>query len=590
MLDLLNGQITESQLHQDLGAKIGKISTIEGGLSDEIKDRVDAIKSVDDGLTQEIIDRENGDTETLGVITTYKKSNDTAVAAVQGEIETVVDKQSAMSTKLDGVYAVVTPLTADSNQWTADSGSKQAAAWTLQSAYATADMALSQKIDNVSATYADNLALVVENYYTKATTDQTIAQKITTFKSEVVDPALNQKADAGALQEITAIADVIDDKLQAASIKLDGVYAKVTPLTADSNSWTADSGTKSATAWTLQSAIVDGDSALSQRIDNLDANFKDSAAKIETVNRTFADENKALSGRIDTLDATMKEQSALVRKDIIAISEKNTSLAGTVENIQRSNGVTTDGIEVIKAVGDVERVKAEASKLRLDANITALNSLKLQIDTSISKIDDLVKELNLKISKETNAEIIAEYQNQISDLQTKKAEAVAERDGIPARIAKLQSDKATIDSLVKTESGIKGEYTIKMFGNNVIGGFGLALDKNNVFDFAIRADKFYIAPPEGTGKGVSPFMVLTSSQTINGTVVPAGTYIQSAYIHNGSIDIAKINKASITSLSALSANIGTLTTSDERGTFTYTGSKIELRDPQGRLLLEMGLL
>lgn len=437
VLDLLNGQITESQLYQDLGAKIGKISTIEGGLSQEIQDRnnainqetqnrITAIKSVSDGITQEIIDRKNGDTETLGVITTYKKSNDNAMAAVQSDINAITTAQSATASKLDGVYAVVTPLTADSNGWTADSGTKQA------------------------------------------------------------------------------------------------------------------------TAWTLQSAIVDGDSALSQRIDKLDANFKDSAAKIETVNRTFADENKALSGRIDTLNTTMQEQSALVRKDIIAISEKNTSLAGTVENIQRSNGVTADGIEVIKAVGDVERVKAEASKLRLDANITELNSLKLQIDTSISKIDDLVKELNLKISKETNAEIIAEYQNQISDLQTKKTEAVAERDGIPARIAKLKSDKATIDSLVKTESDIKSEYTIKMFGNNVIGGFGLALDKNNVFDFAIRADKFYIAPPDGTSKGDSPFMVLTSSQTINGTVVPAGTYIKSAYIHNGSIDSAKIANAAIT--------------------------------------------
>ena len=611
VLDLLNGQITESQLYQDLGTKIDKIGTIETGLSQEIKDRVDAqaqeaidrsnainqetqsriaaIKSVNDGITQEIIDRENGDTETLGVITTYKKSNDKAMAAVQSEIETIVDDQSAMSTKLDGVYAVVTPLTADSNQWTADSGSKQAAAWTLQSAYATADMALSQKIDNVSATYADNLALVVENYYTKATTNETIAQKISTFKSEVVDHELNKKADAGALEETTAKAKRIDGELQAVSIKLDGVYAKVTPLTADSNSWTADSGTKSATAWTLQSAIVDGDSALSQRIDNLDANFKDSAAEIETVNRTFADENKALSGRIDTLNTTMQEQSALVRKDIIAISDENTSLAGTVENIQRSNGVTTDGIEVIKAVGDVERVKAEASKLRLDANITELNSLKLQIDTSISKIDDLVKELNLKISKETNAEIIAEYQNQISDLQTKKAEAVAERDGIPARIAKLQSDKATIDSLVKTEIGIKSEYTIKMFGNNVIGGFGLALDKNNVFDFAIRADKFYIAPPDGTGKGVSPFMVLTSSQTINGTVVPAGTYIQSAYIHDGSIDVAKINKASITSLSALSANIGHFKSAESGARLEIKDSLLSVYDANNVLRVRLGL-
>ena len=138
-------------------------------------------------------------------------------------------------------------------------------------------------------------------------------------------------------------------------------------------------------------------------------------------------------------------------------------------------------------------------------------------------------------------------------------------------------------------NGLYAQYTVKVDVNGRVSGFGLA-SSSTQSDFAIRADKFYIAPPDGTGNGVSPFMVLTSSQTINGTVVPAGTYIQSAYIHNGSIDVAKINKASITSLSALSADIGTLTTSDSRGTFTYTGSKIELRDPQGRLLLEMGLL
>ena len=162
VLDLLNGQITESQLYQDLGAKIDKIGTIETGLSNEIKDRVNAIKSVDDGLTQEIIDRENGDTETLGVITTYKKSNDTAVAGVQGEIKTVVGNQSAMSKKLDGVYAVVTPLTADSNQWTADSGSKAAASWTLQSAIVDGDRVISERIDTVQTTVGQNTASIQE--------------------------------------------------------------------------------------------------------------------------------------------------------------------------------------------------------------------------------------------------------------------------------------------------------------------------------------------------------------------------------------------------------------------------------------------
>ena len=277
VLDLLNGQITESQLYKDLGAKIGKISTIENGLSNEIQNRVDAVKSVDDGIAQEIIDRKNGDTETLGVITTYKKSNDTAMAAVQNEIKTVVGNQSTMSTKLDGVYAVVTPLTADSNQWTADSGSKAAA------------------------------------------------------------------------------------------------------------------------SWTLQSAIVDGD--------------------------------RVISERIDTVQTTV-------------------------------NGNT-----------------------------------------------------------------------------------------------------ATIQTQQQSINGLYAQWTVKVDVNGRISGIGLASD-NNVSDFAIRADKFYIAPPEGTSKGDSPFMVLTSSQTINGTVVPAGTYIKSAYIHNGSIDSAKIANAAITNAKIgvgeiTSAKIGT---------------------------------
>lgn len=467
VLDLLNGQITESQLHQDLGAKIAKVSTIETGLSQEIQNRVDAqaqeaidrsnaisqetqsriaaIKSVSDGLTQEIIDRKNGDTNTLQVINTYKASNDNALAAVRTDVNAVTTAQSATASKLDGVYAIVTPLTADSVLWTADSGTKTATAWTLQSAYATADMALSQKIDNVSSTYNDslasvqretktvsdkysalatdvniikaaqsgNLALVMDNYYTKATTDQTIAQKISTFKSEVVDPALNKKADAGALQETTAKADRIAGQLQAASTKLDGVYARVVPLTADSNSWTADSSSKQATAWTLQSAIVDGDSALSSRIDVLTASVDSNSAAITSEQTARVNADSALSSRIDTVQTTV-------------------------------NGNT----------------------------------------------------------------------------------------------ASIQTQQQSIN-------GLYAQYFVKLDVNGRVSGFGLA-SSSTQSDFAIRADKFYIAPPSGTGKGDSPFMVLTSSQTVNGTTVPAGTYIKSAFIQEGSIDSAKIANAAIT--------------------------------------------
>ena len=336
VLDLLNGQITESQLYQDLGDKIGKIGTIEMGLSNEIKDRADAIKSVNDGITQEVIDRKNGDDSTLEVITTYKTSNDNALAGVQSDVKTVTTAQSATATKLDGVYA------------------------------------------------------------------------------------------------------------------------RVVPLTADSNSWTADSGTKQATAWTLQSAIVDGDSALSSRIDVLTASVDSNAASITSEQTARVNADSALSSRVDTVQTTVDDNTA-----------------------------------------------------------------------------------------------------------------------------SIQTQQQSIN-------GLYAQYTIKLDVNGRVSGVGLA-SSSTQSDFVIRFDRFYIAPPDGTGKGDSPFMVLTSSQTINGTVVPAGSYIKSAYIHDGSIDIAKINKASITSLSALSANIGHFKSAESGARLEIKDSLLSVYDANNVLRVRLGL-
>ena len=152
----------------------------------------------------------------------------------------------------------------------------------------------------------------------------------------------------------------------------------------------------------------------------------------------------------------------------------------------------------------------------------------------------------------------------------------------------VNDNTASIQTQQQSINGLYAQYTVKVDVNGRVSGFGLA-SSNTQSDFAIRADKFYIAPPEGTSKGVSPFMVLTSSQTINGTVVPAGTYIQSAYIHNGSIDVAKINKASITSLSALSANIGHFKSAESGARLEIQDSLLSVYDANNVLRVRLGL-
>ena len=434
------------------------------------------------------------------------KASTGSVTAVDSKVNELNGKVTANTTKLDGVYAIVTPLTADSVLWTADSGTKQATAWTLQSAIATGDMALSQKIDNVSSTYNDslasvqretkavsdkysalatdvniikaaqggNLAFVMDNYYTKATTDQTIAQKISTFKSEVVDPALKQKADAGALQETTAKADRIDGQLQAASTKLDGVYAKVSPLTADSNNWRADSGTKQATAWTLQSAIADSERVVSKRVDALSAELDNDIASIRTTQQALTTTALSQAVKIESLDASFANAD---------------SRLGTNEAAIRTE-------QQARASGDQA----------LAQQITTLST--------------------------TSSELVA---------------ATANHDEY------IKQNTASIQQQQQTINGLYARWSIKVDINGRISGIGFAAT-GDTSDFAVRADKFYIAPPDGEGKGDTPFIVLSTAQQVGGTIVPAGTYIKSAYIHEASIDTLKIRSQAVSVVASVTQN------------------------------------
>ncbi len=108
-----------------------------------------------------------------------------------------------------------------------------------------------------------------------------------------------------------------------------------------------------------------------------------------------------------------------------------------------------------------------------------------------------------------------------------------------------------------TNQGLLGQYTVKIDANGRVAGFGLASTVSaagvGTSDFAIRADRFYIAPPGGVDFGIAPFTVLTSPTVINGDTVPAGTYIADAFIRNAAITGAKIATATITD-----ANIASL--------------------------------
>lgn len=108
-------------------------------------------------------------------------------------------------------------------------------------------------------------------------------------------------------------------------------------------------------------------------------------------------------------------------------------------------------------------------------------------------------------------------------------------------------------------------------GRTVVGGFGLAATngaasgQGPTINFGVRADTFFIAATSSTpdantqiAQGSSiPFMVLTSSQVVNGVVYPPGVYIKKAVIGDATIGNAQIANAAITTAKIQDAQITT---------------------------------
>lgn len=179
-----------------------------------------------------------------------------------------------------------------------------------------------------------------------------------------------------------------------------------------------------------------------------------------------------------------------------------------------------------------EDMAVDLSPYATNASINEFKQTQATKDTATTqKLSQLESGLNGKVNA-----------NALNTLTTK----VNQVDGkITAQVSKvntlqstLNGQTASISQHSQTLNGLSAQYTIKVQTGGVVAGIGLA-SNNGVSDFSVRADKFYIASPQGQ-KGDTPFTVLTSPQVINGVQVPAGTYIKNAFIANGSITMAKI--------------------------------------------------
>ncbi|MHC3986188.1 TipJ family phage tail tip protein [Acinetobacter sp. TW_SC_4] len=400
VLDILSGKITETQLHQDLQTKIDKIDTIAGldgdignlidnitavqtqadqlntALNQETQQRISAVQDLNDGLTQEIEDRQSGDTANLNALNNYKSSNDQALANVQQQVNTAVTATSANTQAVQALDSRVT--TAEGNANTAKTNAAtaltKAETATTQAGSAASLATQASAIANQAANTADTANQTAATALSTANVAATQSGANAT-RLDAITLELGDKASTGALSQTNAKVAEHEGKISANTTKIDGVYAQVNPKLIGSTEDLIGSTEGFAGTWTLQSAMIENDMALSQRIDTTVAQIGDNTALIQAEVIARADANSALGQRIDTVQsATATAQSTADN----ALGKANTATQNIATVQNQVNTLTTQQGATATQVGTIQTTVGQntASIQEVSQSVNGLHAQK----------------------------------------------------------------------------------------------------------------------------------------------------------------------------------------------------------------------
>ena len=351
VLELLNDQISETQLSQDLKTKIDHIETIDAEIgplkqdiqntkdriAQEVIDRQNAIQQASDGLSQQIID---GDEGVLEVVETVKKSSDDGLAAAQESIRVVANDLSLVAEKTDGVYAQLNPALIGSESDLIGNDQGFAGTWSVQSAMIEGDLALSKRIDTTVVEVNDLRAYAQQEVQARIEGDKVTVQKIDTYiasndsalatvrqsaqvavdksaaNAEAIDSInleLDDKASTGALDQVKSDIKDVDNKIIAQTTRIDGVYAQLNPLLIGSESDLIGNEGGYAGVWSEQSARIEGDLAQSKRTDQVSAQLNDSNALFQQQINANASAISSTIKVTETLQTKVGKNSASIQ-------------------------------------------------------------------------------------------------------------------------------------------------------------------------------------------------------------------------------------------------------------------------------------
>jgi len=290
---------------------------------------------------------------------------------------------------------------------------------------------------------------------------------------------------------------------------------------------------------TISADVTDNREAIAQARLELAAAIDANTATIVSEQSVRASEDAALASDITQLEARVDANESGVSGNATAITNL-TARVTTAEGTITSQ--STDITELENNLSGLTTTVA-GNTTNITANTSAVNALTSRVtanETTITAQASDITDLEASLTAaETN---ITGNATAITSLDTRVTSAEGSITSQASAITTLQSsvgnNTAAISTNATTINGVTAQYSVTIDNNDHISGFGLIsdiIDEQPTSQFIVSADAFAIGGT-GSASDTYPFVVYPTGATVDGVTIPAGAYMDSAFINYLSAD------------------------------------------------------
>ncbi len=171
------------------------------------------------------------------------------------------------------------------------------------------------------------------------------AQQLSAVRATVNDPVTGVSATANGLNTLKATVTTLDGKVTTTAERVDGIYLQVNPPMQGDESALMGSEGAYVGVWSMQSAIIEGDLAQGQRTETVEVKTAANAAAVQSEQTARVNADGALGSRIDTVTAQTAANKAAVQSEITARTSGDQGLGQRIDTVQTTVGDHTLSIQ-----------------------------------------------------------------------------------------------------------------------------------------------------------------------------------------------------------------------------------------------------